>query len=74
MRWAPLAGARSRIVRARGSFELWWSDGGTHWNAGHLATAVPAGNDTSVVLAGRSDELRLVVNRPDGARWWLATP
>ena len=62
------------LVRARGSFELWWSDGGTHWNAGRLAAAVPAGNDTSVVLAGTNDELRLVVNRPDGAQWWLATP
>ena len=65
-------GGRSvALVRVRGQYQLFWADGGTeHWHPGPTPEAVPAGNDTSVVLAGSSNELRLVVNRPGGAGWW----
>ena len=65
-------GGRSvALVRVAGEYLLFWADGGTeHWHPGPTPEAVPAGNDTSVVLAGSSDELRLVVNRPGGAGWW----
>ena len=79
-------GGRSvAMVRVRGEYRLFWADGGTeHWHPGPTPEAVPAGNDTSVVLSGQqrrapargqpAGRRRVVgdrgrVSRADGSAW-----
>lgn len=75
-RVGALAAAGDRaaaLVRASGALELWWSQEGSRWSRGRLPARLPAGNNTSVVLAGMPGRLVLVANRPGGAQWWAAS-